>query len=61
LNQCIVEFNLNLQTKFKDSGHEELYMMDDTWGMKPNASEEAYGKTYMHSLNGKSDEGQNVS
>ena len=56
-----MDFNLNLQDEFKRKGHNELYMMDDTWGMKPNAREEAYGKTYMHSLNGKSDEGQNVS
>lgn len=30
LNEYIVEFNLGLQQKFKDMGHSELYMMDDT-------------------------------
>ncbi len=35
LNECIIDFNLDLQTKFKDKGHSELYMMDDTLsGMK---------------------------
>jgi hypothetical protein len=30
LNQYIVDFNLSLQMEFKEKGHPELYMMDDT-------------------------------
>jgi hypothetical protein len=30
INGYIIDFNLNLQTKFKEKGHPELYMMDDT-------------------------------
>ena len=52
LNDYIIEFNLNLQTKFKDSGHQELYMMDDTKGMNPNERDFSQGKTYLHCLNG---------
>ena len=53
LNQCIVDFNLDLQTKFKESGHEELYMMDDTLDMAPEDMSVSIGKTYLHALNGK--------
>lgn len=40
--------------KFKERGHQELYMMDDTLQLK-NAQIDvpATGKTYMHCLNGK--------
>ena len=30
LNEYVIDFNLNLQTRFKEKGHSELYMMDDT-------------------------------
>lgn len=29
-----MEFNLELQQKFKDLAHSELYMMDDTYGTR---------------------------
>ena len=35
LNQRVVDFNLNLQNQFKEKGHPELYMMDDTLRMRP--------------------------
>jgi hypothetical protein len=57
LNDCIVEFNLDLQTKFKEKGHAELYMMDDTWGVKPEERTFDLDKTYMHCLNGTTDGG----
>lgn len=53
INEYIVEFNLELQTKFKEKGHQELYMMDDTVGMKPNQKFLHLDKVYMHSLNGR--------
>ena len=34
LNEYVVEFNLELQQKFKDLAHSELYMMDDTHGTR---------------------------
>lgn len=55
LNSIIVDFNLGLQTKFKENGHKELYMMDDTSRTKPNDSELTLAgeKTYLHCINGK--------
>ena len=56
LNNYVIDFNLNLQTKFKESGHRELYMMDDTQMMKPSLDEDATvasDKKYMHCINGK--------
>lgn len=34
LNEYIVEFNLGLQKNFKELGHSELYMMDDTHNIR---------------------------
>ena len=65
----IVDFNLDLQTQFKEKGHHELYMMDDTRRVKPNAEDStlASEKTYLHCLNGKAnlneqedEEGENI-
>ena len=55
LNEYVVDFNLNLQTKFKEMGHRELYMMDDTWNMKPRDSDATFSsdKRFLHALNGK--------
>ena len=53
INEYIVDFNLDLQTKFKECGHEELYMMDDTLDMAPEDMSVSSGKTYLHALNGK--------
>ena len=61
LNGFIMEFNLKLQEDFKRGGHSELYMMDDTWGMKPDKNSQFVDKKYMHSLNGKTDDGMNSS
>ena len=55
INEYIVEFNLELQSEFKEKGHKELYMMDDTLRMKNSQIDTpASGKTYMHCLNGES-------
>ena len=53
LNICVVDFNLVLQQKFKESGHQEMYMMDDTSRMKPNETTKSIQRRYMHCLNGK--------
>ena len=56
INKYIIEFNLDLQTKFKEKGHSELYMMDDTWSaMKPleENSTTTSEKKHLHCLNGK--------
>ena len=61
LNECIVDFNLELQEKFKQNGHDELYFMDDTLRQKPTASLDdvhatySMEKTYLHALNGRAD------
>ena len=63
LNSYIVDFNLGLQDKFKSKAHEELYMMDDTYAMKPD-QDTSYGseRTYVHCINGiDSEDGGNVS
>ena len=53
LNQYIIEFNLDLQNKFKQSGHSELYLMDDTQWMTPNDGRTfETDKVNMHLLNG---------
>lgn len=55
LNEYVIDFNLDLQTKFKEKGHQELYMMDDTSRMKPNDKDITFNsdKTYLHGLNGR--------
>ena len=55
LNKKIVDFNLEIQGKFKKSGHQELYMMDDTQTMNPDGEIRTIesDKKYMHGLNGK--------
>ena len=53
LNQYIIEFNLDLQNKFKKRGHSELYLMDDTQWMVPNDGRTfETDKVNMHLLNG---------
>lgn len=55
-NEYIMNFNLELQQRFKDRGHQELYMMDDTTYRKSNNPDDmtlSYEKTFMHNLNGK--------
>lgn len=54
-NQFIVDFNLNLQTQFKEKGHPELYMMDDTQTLKPDESTVSFDKIYLHCLDGKAE------
>lgn len=49
INDYIVDFNISLQNEFKNSGHDELYMMDDTRKLKTHFSSH---KQYVHSLNG---------
>ena len=55
--EFIVDFNLDLQTQFKEKGHHELYMMDDTGKVKPKVGDLTFAteKTYLHCLNGKVD------
>lgn len=53
INNTVIEFNLALQEQFKEKGHSELYMMDDTSAMKPNEATQATDKQYLHCLNGK--------
>jgi hypothetical protein len=55
LSQYTMDFNLDLQTNFKEKGHRELYMMDDTSSMNPEEKTYVSEKTYMHSLNGKAE------
>ena len=55
LNESIVDFNLELQTQFKEKGHSELYMMDDTHHMKPEEKTVVSEKMYLHSLNGRAE------
>ena len=54
LLQYIADFNLDRQTQFKEKGHSELYMMDDTWNVKPLDKHSTFEseKEYLHSLNG---------
>ena len=55
LNGLIVEFNLGLQEQYKARGHQELYMMDDTWAMKPSGNDSRTvdsDKAFMHCING---------
>ena len=55
LNSYIIEFNLKLQDDFKKRGHQELYMMDDTYKeIKPNDANKSIHsqKLHMHNLNG---------
>ena len=62
INEYIVEFNLELQTKFKEKGRQELYMMDDTLQLKNSKIDtHVSGKTYMHCLNGEDEDGTVVS
>lgn len=62
LNESIIDFNLNLQKQFKDNGHSELYMMDDTSTMKPNDKDITFNsdKTYLHALNGRAEVAEKV-
>ena len=53
VNGYIIDFNLNLQTKFKEKGHTELYMMDDTQYRKSDDKTFSSEKTYMHCINGR--------
>lgn len=53
LNEFIIDYNLWEQQEFKNKGHQELYMMDDTSHMKINHSDLHNDKVYMHTLNGK--------
>ena len=55
LNDYIMEFNLNLQNEFKNRGHDEVYMMDDTWELRPRYDTFSIDKKYLHSINGKSE------
>ena len=55
LNGYIMEFNLNLQNEFKNRGHDEVYMMDDTWELRPSYDTFSIDKKYLHSINGKSE------
>lgn len=54
LNESIMDFNLELQEMFKDKGHSELYLMDDTKWMNPNSKDTTFSsdKVNMHLLNG---------
>lgn len=54
LNEFIIEFNLGLQESFKNNGHDELYLMDDTQWMNPSTGDETFvsDKVNMHLLNG---------
>ena len=54
LNKYIIEFNLDLQNKFKQRGHSELYLMDDTQWMRPDPHNANFAtdKVNMHLLNG---------
>lgn len=53
---CIMEFNLKEQQDFKERASQELYMLDDTQWMKPNESTFSSDKTYMHCINGLSEQ-----
>ena len=61
LNEYIIDFNLDLQTKFKEKGHRELYMVDDTNTLKPNRRTLGIDKKYLHCINGHDESGMNVS
>ena len=61
LNEYIIDFNLELQTKFKEKGHRELYMVDDTNTLKPNRRTLGIDKKYLHCINGHDESGMNVS
>lgn len=52
LNEAIMDFNLELQKRFKGKGHSELYLMDDTQWMKPNDKSFSTDKLNLHLLNG---------
>lgn len=54
LNEAIMDFNLEMQDKFKGNGHDELYLMDDTQWMNPSPDEETFtsDKVNLHLLNG---------
>lgn len=56
LNPLIIDFNLSQQVKFKEKGHQELYMMDDTKPWKPDDESKTVqsDKTFLHCINGKS-------
>lgn len=54
LNDYIIDFNLLLQQKYKDKGHPELYMMDDTNSMRPVERTRQIDKRFLHGLNGRS-------
>ena len=53
INKYIIDFNLNLMKEFKEKGHKELYMMDDTQSLKPDDASQYRDKTYLHTLNGR--------
>lgn len=63
LNECIIEFNLELQESFKKNGHDELYLMDDTQWMNPNSEDKTFAsdKVNMHLLNGRTEDNVNSS
>lgn len=63
LNECIIEFNLELQEKFKERGHTELYLMDDTQWLNPSTDNETFvsDKVNLHLLNGRTKSNVNSS
>ena len=63
LNECIIEFNLELQEKFKEKGHDELYLMDDTQWLNPSTNNETFvsDKVNLHLLNGRTKSNVNSS
>lgn len=63
LNEFIIEFNLGLQESFKNKGHDELYLMDDTQWMNPSTNNETFvsDKVNMHLLNGRTEDDVNSS